>query len=139
MYGAMIWPLYSAKAQAVFNTWSTCVKLAWGVPRATHTYLLDNLLSGGIPSMRSNVLARYYTFYTSLMRSSSLAVRVLANICSHNVRSSTGSLRRKQDEYSRSIPGPCKGCTISTQDSGSHGGQVENWMSQEVSCREVSP
>ena len=57
MYGSMTWPLYSAKAKQVFNTWSTCVKLAWGVPRATHTYLVDNLLSGGIPSIMVSVLA----------------------------------------------------------------------------------
>ena len=56
MYGAMIWSLFSVKAQQVFNTWSTCVKLAWGVPRATHTYLVDNLLSAGIPSVRASVL-----------------------------------------------------------------------------------
>ena len=52
MYGSMTWPLYSDQAKQVFNTWSTCVKLAWVVPRATHTYLVDNLLSGGIPSSR---------------------------------------------------------------------------------------
>ena len=43
MYGAMTWPLFSQKAQQVFNCWSTCVKLAWGVPRATHTI---NILGG---------------------------------------------------------------------------------------------
>ena len=91
LYGSMTWPLFSAKAAQVFNCWSTCVKLDWDVPRATHTYLVDNLLSGGLPSLRSSVLARYCTFYARLMRSSSLAVRVLANICSHDVRSLTGS------------------------------------------------
>ena len=91
LYGAMTWPLFSEKAQQVFNCWSTCVKLAWGVPRATHTYLVDNLLSGGLPSLRSSVLARYCKFFQSLMKSNSLAVRVMANICSSDVRSSTGS------------------------------------------------
>ena len=43
MYGAMTWPLFSQKAQQVFNCWSTCVKLAWGVPKATHTYLVWGL------------------------------------------------------------------------------------------------
>ena len=38
LYGAMTWPLFSEKAQQVFNCWSPCVKLAWGVSRA-HTYL----------------------------------------------------------------------------------------------------
>ena len=91
MYGAMTWPLYSQKAKQVFNTWSTCVKLAWGVPRATHTYLVDNFLSGGIPSIRSSVLARYVKFVTSLRSSKSLEVRVVANIVSADIRSTTGS------------------------------------------------
>ena len=37
MYGSMTWPLFSEKARQVFNCWSTCGKLAWDVPRATHT------------------------------------------------------------------------------------------------------
>ena len=91
MYGAMTWPLFSDRARQVFNCWSTCVKLAWDVPRATHTYLVDNLLSGGIPSMRSSILARYCKFYKGLRASNSLAVRVVASICSSDVRSTTGS------------------------------------------------
>ena len=39
LYGAMTWSLFTEKAKQVFNTWSTCVKLAWGVPRSTHTYM----------------------------------------------------------------------------------------------------
>ena len=76
LYGAMTWPLYSDKAKQVFNCWSTCVKLAWGVPRATHTYMVDNLLSGGIPSMRSSILSRFSKFSTGLMSSQSLAVNM---------------------------------------------------------------
>ena len=91
MYGAMTWPLFSDKAKQVFNCWSTCVKLAWKVPRATHTYLVDNLLAGGNPSMKSCILARFCKFYQSLRNSSCLAVRVLAALCSKDVRSATGS------------------------------------------------
>ena len=91
MYGSMTWPLFSAKATQVFNCWSTCVKLAWDVPRATHTYLVDNLLCGGIPSIRNSVLARFCKFYHSLTISESLAVRVMANISSNDIRSVTGS------------------------------------------------
>ena len=80
MYGSMTWSLYSDKAKQVFNTWSTCVKLAWGVPRATHTYLVDNLLSEGIPNIRASVLSRYCKFFSSVKTSPSLEVRVVANI-----------------------------------------------------------
>ena len=91
MYGAMIWSLFSVKAQQVFNTWSTCVKLAWGVPRATHTYLVDNLLCAGIPSVRASVLARYLKFFESVKSSSSVEVSVVANLASADIRSVTGS------------------------------------------------
>ena len=91
MYGSMTWSLYSESARQVFNCWSTCVKLAWDVPRATHTYLVDNLFAGGLPSIRSSVLARFCKFYKGLRLSSSLAVRVIANIASMDIRSVTGS------------------------------------------------
>ena len=91
MYGSMTWSLYSESARQVFNCWSTCVKLAWDVPRATHTYLVDNLFAGGLPSIRSSVLARFCKFYKGLRHSSSLAVRVIANIASMDIRSVTGS------------------------------------------------
>ena len=91
MYGAMTWPLFSEKSRQVFNCWPTCVKLSWNVPRSTHTYFVDNLLAGGLPSIRSSILARFCKFFQSLKASSSLAVRVLASICSKDVRSATGS------------------------------------------------
>ena len=67
------------------------MKLAWGVTRATHRYLVDNFLSGGIPSMRSSTLACYWKFFQSVKNSNSLEVRVVANIASKDIRSSTGS------------------------------------------------
>jgi hypothetical protein len=65
--------------------------MAWDVPRATHTYLVDNLLAGGLPRIRSSVLDRYVKFYHSLRRSNSLALRVMASISAINIRSGTGS------------------------------------------------
>ena len=88
MYGAMTWSLFSDKAMQVFNCWGTCVKLAWGVPRATHTYLVDNLLAAGIPSVRLSLLA---CFLKGVRSSSSLEVRLVANLASADTRSSTGS------------------------------------------------
>ena len=75
LYGAMTWSLCSDKARQVFNCWNTCVKLAWGVPRSTHSYIVDSLLSSGIPSVRACVLARYLKFYESVTTSSSDEVR----------------------------------------------------------------
>ena len=44
-YGAMLWDLYGEKASKVYHAWSTCVKLTWGVPRSTHTYLVEDVLA----------------------------------------------------------------------------------------------
>ena len=40
-YGSMLWELDSKAAHQYYNAWNTCVKLAWQVPRATHTYFVD--------------------------------------------------------------------------------------------------
>ena len=37
-YGSMLWDLQGNLAKQVFHAWNTCVKLAWHVPRQTHTY-----------------------------------------------------------------------------------------------------
>ena len=87
----MTWSLFSDKARQVFNCWTTCVKLAWGVTRATHTYFVDNLLSGGIPSMRSSTLACFWKFYQGVKTSKSLEVRLVANLASVDIGSPTGS------------------------------------------------
>ena len=40
-YGSMLWDLSSEMAGMFYRSWNTCVKLAWNVPRSTHTYLLS--------------------------------------------------------------------------------------------------
>ena len=75
-------------ATQYFNTWNTCVKLAWGLPRNTHTYFLD-YLSGGIVSARVDILGRYLGFYRSLLSSPSREVTILARIVAKDIRSTT--------------------------------------------------
>ena len=48
----MTFSLYSDMARQVYNCWSTCVKLVWNVNRATKSFLVENLLTGGLPSIR---------------------------------------------------------------------------------------
>ena len=91
MYGAMTWSLCSDKARQVFNCWNTCVKLAWGVPRSTHSYLVDSLLSSGIPSVRASLLACFWNFSEGVKTSTSLEVRVVACLTSGDIRSISGS------------------------------------------------
>ena len=61
-YGSMLWDLSSDMASQYFNAWTTCVKLTWQVPRATHTYFAEHLLCCGLTSVRMDTLARYCTF-----------------------------------------------------------------------------
>ena len=91
IYGSMLWRLDGLAAGQVFRAWNTCVKLAWGVPRATHTYFVDQLLSCGMTSLKTDILCRYSKFISSLKNSPSVEVSVVANIALRDVRSNTGA------------------------------------------------
>ena len=88
-YGAMLWDLEGNMANQVFRVWDTAVKLAWGLPRQTHSYFLESL-SGGVISARCDVLTRYAGFVAKLKASASTEVMTLVNILSRDLRSQTG-------------------------------------------------
>ena len=52
---------------------------------------MDNLLSGGLHSIRSTILARFCKFFESRRKSNSLVGRVMANITCKDIRTVTGS------------------------------------------------
>ena len=95
----MLWDLGSAMATQYFNAWTTCVKLAWQVPRATHTYFVDQMLACGMDSVRVDTMARYVKFVRSLITSPSMEVSVMCGVARNDIRTVTGSnlalLRRK--------------------------------------------
>ena len=68
----------------------TCVKLAWQLPRSTHTYLVDHLLSGDLTSVRTDALARYAKFLQGLGKSPSREVAVMYGVVSGDVQTTTG-------------------------------------------------
>ena len=84
----MLWDLQGNLASQYFSAWSTCIKLAWGVPRATHNYFLD-YLCGGLVSVRRDILGRYAGFYRSLLLSPSREVAILARIVAKDIRTTT--------------------------------------------------
>ena len=90
-YGSMLWDLGSEMATQYFNAWNTCVKLAWQVPRATHSYFVDHLLSCGLSSVRMDTLARYTKFVRGLRVSPSMEVAVMYGVAKHDIRTVTGS------------------------------------------------
>ena len=57
-------------------------------PRATHSYFLDNL-SGGLVTVRRDVLARYAGFYKSLLTSPCREVNILARLVAKDIRTTT--------------------------------------------------
>ena len=90
LYGSMLWDLGGQSTEQVFKAWNTCVKLTWNVPRQTHTYFVDQLLSCGLSSLKSDVMSRYKGYLSSLQQSPSTEVSTLANMMSRDVRSVTG-------------------------------------------------
>ena len=89
-YGAMLWDLYGVKAKQYFNTWNTCVKLCWDIPRGTHTYFLDNMLAKDFRSFSTNIKTRYLKFFRNLRKSKSEEVRVLSELVGRDKGSTTG-------------------------------------------------
>ena len=84
----MLWDLKGDLANKYFNSWKTCIKLAWEVPRATHSYFLD-YLSGGLVTVRRDVIARYSGFYKSLLTSPCREVNILARVVVKDIRITT--------------------------------------------------
>ena len=100
-YGCLAgWDLGSAAAASFFSAQTVGVKLTWGVPRATHTYFVQQCLAPGATSARAEVLARLTGFYAGLRNSPSPEVRTVALLASRDLRTTTGSNIRKVEEAS---------------------------------------
>ena len=86
----MLWDFSTDICKQMFNSWNVCVKLAWNVPRSTHSYLVDNLLGVNHQSTKNQLMSRYVNFFKSLLKSKSDEVKILSNIVARDVRSVTG-------------------------------------------------
>ena len=67
------------------------MKLAWQVPRQTHTNFVDHLLTCGHTSVRMDILSRYMMFVKGLRASPSVEVAILCGVVAGDVRTTTGS------------------------------------------------
>ena len=90
-YGSNLWKLQSESAEQYFAAWRTCVKLAWHVPRSTHTYFVDHLLSCSMTSVKTDILARFVKFVRGLRASPSKEVSVLCGVVAGDVQTATGN------------------------------------------------
>ena len=88
-YGSMLYDLSSSSCKSLFKSWNTCMKLIWGVPRGTFTYLVENVLASNFKSLRHQIYGRYVNYFQGLFKSSSREVWHLARIVSRDVRSVT--------------------------------------------------
>ena len=67
----------------------TCVKLCWGIPRATHIYFIDNFLAKDFRSFSTTIKTRYMKFFRSLRKSKIEEVRVLSELVGRDMGSTT--------------------------------------------------
>lgn len=70
-YGSMLYDFSSCSSESLFKSWNTCIKLIWGVPRSTFTYLVKNTLTNDFVSLRHQVYGRYINYFQGLFKSSS--------------------------------------------------------------------
>ena len=103
-YGSMLWDLSGDGACQVYNSWNTAIKLAWDCPRDTRKYLVQQVLSPGLSSARTDILVRYAKFFTSLRRSTSREVAMLANLVSRDISTTTGANLRYIEDSSGLSP-----------------------------------
>ena len=75
--------------QVTNRAWYPCVKLCHNVPRSTHTYLVENVLASEFTPIRTEIMARYGKFYSSLKKSISTEVQFMSRIVMTDVRSTT--------------------------------------------------
>ena len=68
-YGSMLWELDGDMVGQYCRAWNTCVKLTYGVPRSTHTYLVENLLAKKFIPVRTELMSRFVQLYCSLLQS----------------------------------------------------------------------
>ena len=88
-YGAMLWSLASDTAEQYFRAWNTFVKLTFGIPRSSFTYLVEGHFAKDFVPLRNQVLGRYPAFFQKLLNSPSREIRLLANIVGRDHRSTT--------------------------------------------------
>ena len=99
-YGAMLWDLYGDAAGVAFRSWNTTVKIAWGLDRATHTYIVDHLLTGNIPSVKQQIIKRYIKFVNALLSTVNPIISLLATLAVNSLQSTTGkNLANIKEEF----------------------------------------
>ena len=80
----------SKSSEQYFKAWNTFVKLTYGVPRSTFTYLVEGYFARDFTTLRNQVLGRYPAFFKQLLSSHSKEVRLIANMAARDPKTTTG-------------------------------------------------
>lgn len=90
-YGSALWLLRGEAAQMLYSAWRTNVKLAWKLPRNTHSYFIDSLLAPQITPPSVSLMMRQLTFFQGLLASPSIEVQVVSRLSARDMRTTLGS------------------------------------------------
>ena len=90
-YGSNLWDLGGREVLMLTNAWRTGHKLAWDVPRACRTFLVESVLAAHVPSLRASLQHRAIGFFRGLLASPSPEVTVVALLAARDIRSSLGA------------------------------------------------
>ena len=104
IHGSVLWDLTSPEAQMVFRAWRTGIKISWNVPRTTHSFLVQDVLTTGVQSLEQRILRNSVGFFQSLLRSPCPEVAVLAKIAARDIRSTLGRNIQKIREITQLDP-----------------------------------
>ena len=73
-----------------FRAWKTGIKISWNIPRTTHSYFVQEVLTTGVQSLEQRIFRNTAGFFQSLIDCPSPEVAVLARISARDIRSSLG-------------------------------------------------
>ena len=90
-YSSNLWNYSHEETAKLFRSWATSVKVAWNIPRATHSYFIDHLLHCGYQSIKSMIIKKFVKFFHSLIDSNNYTIRIIAQLSSRDRRSIIGS------------------------------------------------
>ena len=88
LYGGTLWDIFSDGAIQLWTTWHTTVKSLFNLPRATHRYLLNHLVT--CDHIKKTLMKRFIKFSGLITASSSPQVSLLHKLQSKDWRSTYG-------------------------------------------------
>ena len=90
-YGSNLWNFTETEANMFTNSWKMGHKIAWKVPRACRSYLVDNVLAPHVDNMKASLLHRQVGFFHGLIRGPCKEAAVAALLPSRDKRTSIGA------------------------------------------------